>query len=59
MRSGTPDVIDDLSTAENVPHGVVDLDLGPGLYVPFVADERRLGTLVLGRVRGPHLVPID
>ncbi len=52
MRSGTPDVIDDLSTADNVPSGVVELDLGPGLYVPFVADERRLGTLVLGRVRG-------
>ncbi|MGC2169172.1 MAG: PAS domain S-box protein [Acidimicrobiales bacterium] len=52
MRSGTPDVIDDLSAADNVPRGVMDLDLGPGLYVPFIADERRLGTLGLGRVRG-------
>jgi PAS domain S-box-containing protein len=52
MRSGTPDVIEDLSSADNVPLGMVDLDLGPGLYVPFVADQRRLGTLVLGRVRG-------
>jgi PAS domain S-box-containing protein len=52
MRSGEPDVIEDLSTADNVPPGVVDLDLGPGLYVPFIADQRRLGTLVLGRVHG-------
>jgi PAS domain S-box-containing protein len=60
MRSGRPDVIEDLSTADNVPIGVVDLDLGPGLYVPFVADQRRLGTLVLGRVRGqPPYQPID
>lgn len=60
MRSGRPDVIEDLSTADNVPAGVVDLDLGPGLYVPFVADEGRLGTLVLGRVRGePPYEPLD
>jgi signal transduction histidine kinase len=60
MRSGQPDVIEDLSTADNVPAGVVDLDLGPGLYVPFIADQRRLGTLVLGRVHGqPSFQPID
>jgi PAS domain S-box-containing protein len=52
MRSGQPDVIEDLSTADNVPPGVSDLDLGPGLYVPFAADQHRLGTLVLGRVHG-------
>ncbi len=52
MRSGLPDVIEDLSSAKNVPGAVADLDLGPGLYVPFVADQRRLGTLVLGRVHG-------
>jgi two-component system sensor histidine kinase DevS len=60
MRSGQPDVIEDLSTADNVPPGVVELDLGPGLYVPFVADQRRLGTLVLGRVHGqPSFQPLD
>jgi PAS domain S-box-containing protein len=60
MRSGHPDVISDLSTADNVPLGVADLDLGPGLYVPFVADQRRLGTLVLGRAHGqPSFLPID
>jgi two-component system, NarL family, sensor histidine kinase DevS len=60
MRSGQPDVVEDLSTAENVPPGVVGLDLGPGLYVPFVADQRRLGTLVLGRVHGqPSYQPLD
>jgi PAS domain S-box-containing protein len=60
MRSGQPDVIDDLSTADNVPPGVIDLDLGPGLYVPFVADERRLGTLVLARVHGQSTYqPLD
>lgn len=52
MRTGQPDVIKDLSTADNVPPGVGALDLGPGLYVPFIADQRRLGTLVLGRVHG-------
>ena len=60
MRSGQPDIIDDLSTADNVPPGVGELDLGPGLYVPFVADQRRLGTLVLGRVHGqPPFQPLD
>jgi signal transduction histidine kinase len=60
LRTGQPDVIADLSEASNVPPGVVDLDLGPGLYVPFVADQRRLGTLVLGRVHGqPSFQPID
>ena len=44
--------IEDLSTARQCPPGVGALDLGPGLYVPFVADQRRLGTLVLGRVHG-------
>ncbi len=52
MRSGRPDVIEDLSSAQNVPAAVRELDLGPGIYVPFVADQRRLGTLVLGRVHG-------
>jgi two-component system, NarL family, sensor histidine kinase DevS len=60
MRTGHPDVVDDLSTADNVPAGVVGLNLGPGLYVPFVADQRRLGTLVLGRVHGqPSYHPLD
>ena len=44
-------MIEDLFTATNVPDAVVELNLGPGLYVPLVADERRLGALVLGRVR--------
>jgi len=52
MRTGRSDVIEDLSTALNVPAAVIELDLGPGLYVPFIADQRRLGTLVLGRVHG-------
>jgi PAS domain S-box-containing protein len=60
MRSGQPDAIEDLSTADNVPPGVIELDLGPGLYVPFIADQRRLGTLVLGRAHGqPSYQPID
>jgi signal transduction histidine kinase len=43
-----------------VPLGVADLDLGPGLYVPFAADQHRLGTLVLGRVHGrPSFQPLD
>jgi PAS domain S-box-containing protein len=52
MRTGAPEIIEDLFSAANVPDAVVGLNLGPGLYVPLVADDRRLGTLVLGRVRG-------
>ena len=52
MRTGAPEIIEDLFTATNVPDAVVGLNLGPGLYVPLVADERRLGALVLGRLRG-------
>jgi two-component system, NarL family, sensor histidine kinase DevS len=52
MRTGAPEVIEDLFTATNVPDAVVSLNLGPGVYVPLVADERGLGTLVLGRLRG-------
>lgn len=60
MRSGTSEVIADLSRATNVPDGMTELDLGPGLYVPFVADNGRLGTLVLGRARGESTFkPID
>ena len=60
MRSGAPEVIEDLATATNVPDAVVGLDLGPGLYLPLVADERRLGALVLGRLRGgAQFGPLD
>jgi PAS domain S-box-containing protein len=60
MRTGTSEVIEDLSTAGNVPAEVVSLDLGPGLYVPLIAADRRLGTLVLGRVHGrPQFQPLD
>jgi PAS domain S-box-containing protein len=60
MRSGASQVVEDLSLLENVPRGIVDLNLGPGLFVPLVADERHLGTLVLGRVRGaPQFEPLD
>jgi PAS domain S-box-containing protein len=52
MRSGAPEIIADLSTAQNVPAAVVDLRLGPGVYVPLVAGAMALGALVLGRVRG-------
>ena len=52
MRTGSSQVVVDLSTAGNVPDAVAALDLGPGLYVPLIADERRLGALVLGRARG-------
>jgi two-component system, NarL family, sensor histidine kinase DevS len=60
MRTGDPEIIEDLFTATNVPDAVVGLNLGPGLYVPLIADERRLGTLVLGRVRGStQFGPLD
>jgi PAS domain S-box-containing protein len=60
MRSGASEVIEDLSTSTNVPEGVIELGLGPGLYVPFIADDERLGTLVLGRARGEsNYQPID
>jgi PAS domain S-box-containing protein len=60
MRSGDSAVIEDLYSATNVPEGVIELGLGPGLYVPFIADDQRLGTLVLGRRRGEaNYQPID
>jgi PAS domain S-box-containing protein len=52
MRTGASVQIDDLSTAANVPPQCAALDLGPGLYAPLVAEDRRLGALVLGRVHG-------
>ncbi|HEY5273889.1 MAG TPA: PAS domain S-box protein [Acidimicrobiales bacterium] len=60
MRTGHSEVISDLSEATNVPEAVVGLDLGPGVYVPLIADERPLGTLVLGRIHGrQEFGPID
>ena len=60
MRTGRSEVIEDLYSATNVPEQVIELDLGPGLYVPLIADERRLGTLVLARVRGaPQFEQLD
>lgn len=52
MRSGESDIIANLSAASNVPAEVVELGLGPGVYVPLVANNRRLGTLVLARKTG-------
>jgi len=60
MRTGSSQVVEDLSTAGNVPDAVAMLDLGPGLYVPLIADERRLGALLLGRARGsPQFGALD
>src|ERR1035441_4336081 len=60
MHSGASERIEDLSTVNNVLVGIASLDLGPGLYVPLIADERRLGTLALGRIHGkPSYEPID
>jgi PAS domain S-box-containing protein len=60
MRTGASEVIEDLATAVNVPAEVASLDLGLGLYVPLIAADRRLGTLVLGRVHGrPPFQPLD
>ena len=60
MATRISEVIEDLSVASNVPTEVGALGLGPGIYVPMVADQRRLGTLVLARVRGaPVFEPVD
>jgi len=60
MNSGASKLTDDLSSAPNIPEGVVALDLGPGLYVPFVTDTRSLGTLALGRRHGESsFQPLD
>jgi PAS domain S-box-containing protein len=60
MRTGHSDVIEDLSTAQNVPEQCASLDLGPGLYAPLVTKEQRLGALVFGRVHGsPAFSPLD
>jgi PAS domain S-box-containing protein len=52
MRSGQVDYIDDFQSADNVPSAVRELGIGPGIYVPMIADERRLGTLVIARETG-------
>jgi signal transduction histidine kinase len=50
----------DLSSATNAPSAVVGLNLGPGLYTSLVVDQRHLGALVFGRVRGaPQFGPHD
>jgi signal transduction histidine kinase len=60
MRTGASEAIADLALATNVPAEVTSLDLGPGLYVPLVADGRRLGTLVLARAHGrPQFEQLD
>lgn len=60
LRTGSAVVIEDLSTAANLPSEVAGLDLGPALYVPLVSDERLRGTLVLGRARGERpFEPVD
>jgi PAS domain S-box-containing protein len=52
MRTGTSETVEDLATDDKAPTEVAALDLGPALYVPLIADERRHGTLVLARSRG-------
>ena len=60
MRNGRAEAIDDFSSVGNVPAEVIALGLGPGLYVPLIAADRRLGTLVLGRAQGrPPYQAID
>jgi PAS domain S-box-containing protein len=60
LHSGSSETIEDLSTVPTAPPQYVALDLGPGLYVPLVAEDRHLGTLVLGRARGePGYSPLD
>lgn len=60
MRAGRSEAIDDLSSVDNVPSEVRQLGLGPGLYVPLIASERRHGALVLARARGDATFsPVD
>ncbi len=49
MEAGTPEVLADLSSADNVPDEIVALDLGPAIYAPLVSEDRRVGTLVVAR----------
>ena len=53
MRTGNSEGIEDLSTATNVPEGVVGVNLGPRLDVPLNVVNRPRGTLEgTGRARG-------
>ncbi len=52
METGTVDIIEDFHSAENVPSAVAALDLGPGIYIPLIADRRHLGALVIAREAG-------
>ena len=60
IRRGTSETLEDLSTTARALPQFAVLDLGPGLYAPLVTEERRLGTLVFGRVHGsPSFSELD
>lgn len=52
LMTGRPDIVEDFALAPNVPDVARGLGLGPGVYLPLIAEQRRLGTLVLARSSG-------
>lgn len=52
LATGRLDLIEDFAVAANVPAAAKELGLGPGLYVPLIADGRPLCTLVIARSEG-------
>ena len=57
LESGVAAIVDDLSSAGNVPSQVTQMNLGSGAYLPLISDGRRLGLLVLARSK--HGAPFD
>ncbi len=57
MKSGVPEVIAQLSLADNIPAQVIKMNLGSSVYLPLVSDNRKLGVLVIARSR--HGAPFD
>ena len=57
MKSGVPELIPQLSLADNIPPQVVKMNLGSSVYLPLVSDGRHLGALVIARSQ--HGAPFD
>jgi PAS domain S-box-containing protein len=52
LMTGHYELVEDFSVAANVPDGASALGLGPGMYVPLIAEGRPICTLVVARSAG-------
>lgn len=52
LETGEIDLVENLSSAVNIPAAADELDLGPGVYLPLSGGERPAGVLVVARDKG-------